>query len=428
MKGGRWGSRGRNRAGGHLAAALEDVPGVGLLNTGVPTHEAGGVLDLSLVSRPLTVGKTWALHAHLASDLFASVVTLPVPPPVLPQRPPRWNLRRADWPRFSGAVARRLAATIRPDDLEAVDARLVDAFTAAADEAIPLLRPVAVAHRDRWYYTEDVREANHRVNQARKLNRRVNTEATRGLLRAAVRRARETADRVQEEHWLAWCEGLDGCASAAVLWRKLRAVARGAVARPALHPQPQVEAERLVTTFSFRAASARLPAHTRDLLREANPGRVAAFGEACLQAHAADAPIEMWELERAIPWKDTATGVGPDMQAEVLGLFNRSLELGALPASWKLATIVPIPKSGDGLQHHPISLLSCLGKCMERVHLTRLQWAMGPLHHHLFAFRRGMGTRNCISTLLSGVPGRQAVVLFLDLEKDFELASAPSTT
>ncbi|XP_050706238.1 uncharacterized protein LOC126991544 [Eriocheir sinensis] len=288
-----------------------------------------------------------------------------------------------------------------------------------------------------WYYTEEVREANHRVNQARKLNRRVNTEATRGLLRAAVRRARETADRVQEEHWLAWCEGLDGCTSAAVLWRKLRAVAGGAVARPALHPQPQAEAERLVATFSSRAAFARLPAHTRDLLREANPGRVATFTEACLQAHATDAPIELWELERAIPRKDTATGVnripysflanaGPDMQAEVLALFNRSLELGALPASWKLATIVPIPKSGDGLQHRPISLLSCLGKCMERVLLPRLQWAMGPLHHHLFAFRRGRGTRDCISTLLSGVLERRAVVVFIDLEKAFELASAPA--
>ncbi|XP_050691579.1 uncharacterized protein LOC126983125 [Eriocheir sinensis] len=433
----RWGSGGRNRAGRHLASALEDVPGVALLNTGVPTHMAGGVLDLSFVSQPLAVGATWTLHPHLASDHFASVIALPVPPPVLPQRPPRWNLRRADWPRFRGAVARRLAATIRPDDLEAADERLVDAFTAAADESIPLLRPVAVIHRERWYYTEEVREANHRVNQARKLNRRVNTEATRGLLRAAVRRVRETADRVQEEHWLAWCEGLDGCTSAAVLWRKLRAVAGGAVARPALHPQPQAEAERLVATFSSRAASARLPVHTRDLLREANPGRVAAFREACLQAHATDAPIELWELERSIPRKDTATGVnripysflanaGPDMQAEVLGLFNTSLELGALPASWKLATIVPIPKSGDGLQHRPISLLSCLGKCMERVLLPRLQWAMGSLHHHLFAFRRGRGTRDCISTLLSGVLGRRAVVVFIDLEKAFELASAPA--
>lgn len=42
-----WGSRGRDCSGRHFA----------LLNTGVPTHVAGGVLDLSSVSRPLDVGQ-----------------------------------------------------------------------------------------------------------------------------------------------------------------------------------------------------------------------------------------------------------------------------------------------------------------------------------------------------------------------------------
>ncbi|XP_050739898.1 uncharacterized protein LOC127009964 [Eriocheir sinensis] len=51
---------------------------------------------------------------------------------------------------------------------------------------------------------------------------------------------------------------------------------------------------------------------------------------------------------------------------------------------------------------------------------------MGPLHHHLFAFRQGRGTRDCVSTLLSTILDRTAVVVFLDLEKAFELASAPA--
>lgn len=117
---------------------------------------------------------------------------------------------------------------------------------------------------------------------------------------------------------------------------------------------------------------------------------------------------------------------GPEMQVAVLELFNQSYELGSMPPSWKLATIIPIPKGEDRLQHRPISLLSCLGKCMEHILLPRLQWAMGPLHRHLFAFRRGMGNRDCVSTILSGVLGRQAVVVFVDLEKTFELASAPA--
>ncbi|XP_050691123.1 uncharacterized protein LOC126982884 [Eriocheir sinensis] len=92
----RWGSVRRDRAGRHLASVLADVPGVALLNPGEPTHVAGGVLDLSFVSRPLDAGATWELHDHLASDHFATVITLPVAPPLTPPRPPRWNIHRAD--------------------------------------------------------------------------------------------------------------------------------------------------------------------------------------------------------------------------------------------------------------------------------------------------------------------------------------------
>ncbi|XP_050705387.1 uncharacterized protein LOC126990784 [Eriocheir sinensis] len=114
------------------------------------------------------------------------------------------------------------------------------------------------------------------------------------------------------------------------------------------------------------------------------------------------------------------------METELLHLFNLSYVFRAVPAAWKTATIVPIPKAGDTTQHRPISLLNCLGKTMERILHSRLEWALGPLHHHLFAFRRARGTRECVSILLSSITGCKAVVVFLDLEKAFELASTPA--
>lgn len=108
------------------------------------------MLDLSLVSRSLDVGATWELYPYLASDHFASVVSLPVPSLVAPPRPPRWNLRTANWAAFSTAVADSLAGTNRPQDLDAAETRLVNALATAADKAIPHLHPVTVTHRDRW--------------------------------------------------------------------------------------------------------------------------------------------------------------------------------------------------------------------------------------------------------------------------------------
>jgi hypothetical protein len=57
-------------------------------------------------------------------------------------------------------------------------------------------------------------------------------------------------------------------------------------------------------------------------------------------------------------------------------LFNSCFNLSYFPLSWKIAKIMPIPKSKSPCNtpddFRPISLLSCLGKCFERIILMRL--------------------------------------------------------
>ncbi|XP_069991985.1 uncharacterized protein [Penaeus vannamei] len=48
---------------------------------------------------------------------------------------------------------------------------------------------------------------------------------------------------------------------------------------------------------------------------------------------------------------------------------------------------------------------------------------MGPPHEHLHEFTRGRSTANSISILLSSICTTPSVVVFLDLNKAFELAS-----
>ena len=63
---------------------------------------------------------------------------------------------------------------------------------------------------------------------------------------------------------------------------------------------------------------------------------------------------------------------------DLLGIINRLWRLGVCPNSWKLAQIIPILKSGkDPLlvtSFRPISLLSCLGKAMEKMVCKRLTY------------------------------------------------------
>ena len=80
--------------------------------------------------------------------------------------------------------------------------------------------------------------------------------------------------------------------------------------------------------------------------------------------------------------------LGRAAKSVLLGLYNKSLTEGSPPAPWKTATIHSIPKLNDPVAMRPISLLSCVGKVMEHMVLARLQWQVGPLHPHLFAFQR----------------------------------------
>ena len=68
-----------------------------------------------------------------------------------------------------------------------------------------------------------------------------------------------------------------------------------------------------------------------------------------------------------------------------------------------------------------VSLFSCTAKTDERMVLAQLQWCVGPFHPHVFGFICGMSTAD--STLLTQTNHRLTVVVFLNLEKAFELDS-----
>ena len=53
---------------------------------------------------------------------------------------------------------------------------------------------------------------------------------------------------------------------------------------------------------------------------------------------------------------------------QLVYLFNQSISLGTFPESWKIATITPIPKTGDlsrVTNWRPISIIPLKGEMME---------------------------------------------------------------
>jgi hypothetical protein len=70
------------------------------------------------------------------------------------------------------------------------------------------------------------------------------------------------------------------------------------------------------------------------------------------------------------------TNLEPTVLTLLLQIYNQSWNSGKFPDNWREAIILPIFKKGkiktDKSSNRPISLLSCLGKVMERMINTRL--------------------------------------------------------
>ena len=77
--------------------------------------------------------------------------------------------------------------------------------------------------------------------------------------------------------------------------------------------------------------------------------------------------------------KATAASIAPSLTV----LFNLSISSCSVPNSWKLSTVVPIPKtkhpSNNPGDYRPISLLSIISKLLER-HVHGLRF--GHLHQN----------------------------------------------
>ena len=70
--------------------------------------------------------------------------------------------------------------------------------------------------------------------------------------------------------------------------------------------------------------------------------------------------------------------LGPISSEYLLSIFNESWDSRKSPASWRVATIIPLIKKGkpasDIDSYRPVSLTSCVANTMERMVASRLSW------------------------------------------------------
>ena len=109
----------------------------------------------------------------------------------------------------------------------------------------------------------------------------------------------------------------------------------------------------------------------------------------------------------------------------LLGIFNQSWKQGRVPDIWKEASIIPIHKKGkdkkDAKSYRPTSLLSCVGKLLERIVNQRLQWYLetyGKLSDTQKGFRKNKNTEDQLTYFAQKIEngfqeGKKTVAVFL---------------
>lgn len=148
------------------------------------------------------------------------------------------------------------------------------------------------------------------------------------------------------------------------------------------------------------------------------------------------------DIQAALSQVDPSKGAGPDrlppafikslsavLATPVCYIFNRSLSEGVFPDEWKLASIIPIFKTGSTLNaenYRPISILSCLPKVFE-VLIHKGMYAAA--HDVISDFQHGfVKKRSTVTNLMSYVSTlnanlekfKQTDAIYFDFSKAFD--------
>ncbi|XP_068203704.1 uncharacterized protein [Palaemon carinicauda] len=202
------------------------------------------------------------------------------------------------------------------------------------------------------------------------------------------------------------------------------------------HPQPYQEAVNIAQTFANRTNQQTYAQLHRPGRNNFGPEETTYSKAACNEPSCTDALYTSAELDAALAkCRDTAPGadgitysmlnhLGEPTKNSYLHIINLTHDQHIRPEPWNKQDTNPIPKPKEINAYRPIALLSCTGKVAERMVLRRLQWVVGPLHDRLCAYTRGIGTQECLADVMATVNGKSALVVFLDLEKAYELASS----
>ena len=435
---------------GRLLASFLDDESLCVLNTGSPTHftmPSGhtSVLDLSITSPQLMPLFTWRADADaMGSDHFP--VWLKYSGQVsLGCRPPRWNLRKADWSEFEERTAQAFP-TNTEDNLSVSE--LTSKLIEAAEGCIPRTSGMPRRAPVPWW-SDSCRDAILARKRAYRAFRRNSTTSNMIAFKRARALARRTIKEAKQSSWRSYVSQLNRFTPISEVWSRIKRIAgsSSSVPLPVLRVGgSDITHPAQVANEIGRALRDRSQGDGSDVTFARHRARCEAVGVNFYSTEhfSYNDSFTMPELKSALgTLRSVAEGpdtvhnemlrhLPPPALSALLILFNSLWERGIYPDEWREAIIIPLLKQGksglEPLHYRPIALTSSLGKLMEKMVNVRLTWFLE--RHEVFTnaqcgFRKHRSTIDHILTLDTEVrasfkQGRHVGALFFDIEAAYD--------
>nr|KAG5697688.1 hypothetical protein BaRGS_000573 [Batillaria attramentaria] len=357
---------------------------------------------------------------------------------------PSWNLKRANWEHFSHKTDTLTNAVEESADLNKNVKLFTTAILQAAKETIP--RGKRKDYIPHW--SKEVDTLHTKLSKARETMEQnptpENTQAHNQLKEAFNQlKTKETRNTWQEK-----TANLNMETDSRKLWNlvstlneeKKREHIQTVLEENGTHYAGRQAANILADSYQEESRNTIPQQRIRDVKQEkkellrnenTNPTMMSPLTE--MELNAAIAKLKT----KKAPGKDGILSdmlkhLGPRATQKLLLILNQSWTTGKCPDSWREAVIVPVLKKQKDktkkTSYRPISLLSCLGKLMERIVNARLLKHLEEnnlLNNTQSAFRKNRSTEDQLVFLAQEIENayqkrKKTLAVFIDLTKAFD--------
>lgn len=434
----------------HRGRAIEELLGkhkLIVLNDGKhtrvdPRDGRTSAIDLSIVSETIATDFVWSVDVDTReSDHYPLFLHSADHKRGRLSKRPRWIYDRAKWRTYTEEVGKST-----PEDAEEMEKAIID----AAEPNIPRTS-TKVGRKAVHWWTEEVAEAvkdrRKKLRRLRKMDDNHPLKAkTLDEFKAARNRARQTIQKASSESWTGFVTGIKPASGLTEIWRRINVFRNGPktsinqlIIDGKFTEEPEEIAEALADHFA-KVSATKTPTHSRAIPDDPVPS----FDGGENESYNADFTLEEleWAIRRSNGSSAGVDNIGYPMirnlphksKIALLAIYNKIWTEGKIPNRWKEGIVVPIPKAGKNPiflgNQRPITLVSCLGKVLERMvnrRLITILEELGVLGQEQHGFRRGKGVDTYLAELEEEIGGwikerKHGELALLDLSKAYDTA------